>query len=294
MMRSASREALIHYSFAAAALFAVGILAGIFLLLLTEGFPVFRHVSVSQFFSWNWNPNAYGQPEYGILAQMLGTIMVTAGALVFSIPIGIGAAAYLSEIAAPRTREVIKPLVELLAGVPSVVIGFLGIVVTGPWLARSTGASNGLNALNGSLLLGLMSLPTIVTLTEDALRAVPAEFKAASLALGANRLQTLVRVTIPSAATGVIAACMLGMGRAVGETMTVLMATGNALAPPSGFLDSVRTMTATVAIELGEVPFGTAHYHALFVIGFVLFVFTFVVNSVSDLVLLRFQRKMQG
>ncbi|HEY2933869.1 MAG TPA: phosphate ABC transporter permease subunit PstC [Acidobacteriota bacterium] len=293
-MRSLTRETLIEYLFAATALLAVGILAGIFLLLFTEGIPVFRYVRAGQFFSWNWNPNAYDQPDYGILSQVLSTLLVTGGALAFSIPIGIGAAAYLSEIAAPRTREFIKPMVELLAGVPSVVIGFLGIVVTGPWLARSLGTSNGLNALNGSLLLGLMSLPTIVTITEDALRAVPTEFKAASLALGANRLQTLVRVTIPSAATGVIAACMLGMGRAVGETMTVLMATGNALAPPQGFLDSVRTMTATIAIELGEVPFGTAHYHALFVIGFVLFIFTFLVNSISDLILLRFQRKMHG
>lgn len=293
-MKNVTRETLIQRCFGGAALLAVGILAGIFMLLLTEGIPVFRSVSVGKFFSWSWNPNAYGEPEYGILSQILSTILVTVGALAFSVPVGIGAAAYLSEIAGSRTREIIKPMVELLAGIPSVVIGFLGIVVTGPWIAQVGGTSNGLNALNGSLLLGLMSLPTIVTLTEDALRAVPSEYKAGSLALGANRLQTLMRVTIPSAATGVIAACMLGMGRAVGETMTVLMATGNALAAPHGFFDSVRTMTATIAIELGEVPFGTPHYHALFVIGFVLFIFTFVVNSVSDLILLRFQKRMHG
>jgi phosphate transport system permease protein len=221
--------------------------------------------------------------------MVASTILTSVGAMALTIPIGVGAAAYLSEFAAPRVRETLKPALEMLASVPSVVVGFLGVVVVGPWIARVFGLPNGLNALNGSVLLAIMCLPTVISLSEDAFRAVPKDYRQASLALGANPWETLVRVTLPSAAPGILAAVMLGLGRAVGETMTVLMACGNAPAFPTGFLSAVRTMTATIAIELGEVPQGTAHYHALFAVGFALFLLSFAVNAVADWVLHRFQ-----
>jgi phosphate transport system permease protein len=225
--------------------------------------------------------------------MMASTFLVTLGAMFIAIPIGIGVAAYLSDVAHWRVREVVKPLVEILAGIPSVVVGFLGIVLFGPAISKIFGVSNGLNALNGSLLLAIMSLPTIISISEDSLNAVPHAFSEASLALGANRWQTLVRVKIPAALSGIIAAVMLGMGRAIGETMTVLMATGNARSFPTGFLQSVRTMTADIAIELGEVPFNTTHYYALFAIGLILFIITFLVNMVADIVLRKYQEREQ-
>ena len=208
---------------------------------------------------------------------------------VIAVPLGVGCAAFISEMASKRFKEILKPAIEILAAIPSVVVGFLGIVLVNPIISKVFGVSHGLNALNGSILLAIMSLPTIVSLSEDALRAVPRTYKEASLALGANRWQTLVRVSIPSALSGIIASIMLGMGRAIGETMTVLMATGNAPALTFNFLEAIQTMTATIAIELGEVPYNTTHYYALFVIGFVLFVMTFVVNLISDLILQKYQ-----
>jgi phosphate transport system permease protein len=175
-----------------------------------------------------------------------------------------------------------------------VVIGFFGLVVLGPLLARVFGTSNGLNGVNGSILLAIMALPTIMSISEDAIVSVPQELKNASLALGATRWQTLVRVTLPAALSGIVASIMLGMGRAIGETMTVLMACGNAPAMPESFLDPVRTMTATIAIELGETVQGSTHYHSLFVIAFFLFLMTFVVNLISDLILQRVRRRMGG
>ena len=181
-------------------------------------------------------------------------------------------------------REIAKPLIEILAGIPSVVIGFLGIVLVGPVLARITGTYNGLNAINGSILLAVMALPTIVSLSEDALKSVPKSYEEASLALGANKWQTVVRVKIPAAASGIVAASMLGMGRAIGETMTVLMATGNAPAMPQNWLSAVKTMTATIAIELGETAYFSTHFYMLFTVGLVLFIITFIINLISDVV----------
>src|SRR5512136_1922090 len=225
--------------------------------------------------------------------MVVSTLMVTGGALLLAVPIGIAVAAYLSDVAHWRVREVLKPVVEILAGIPSVVVGFLGLVLIGPLLARIFHTGSGLNALNGSLLLAIMALPTIISISEDSLSAVPRAYAEASLALGASRWQTLLRVKLPAGLSGVIAACMLGMGRAIGETMTVLMATGNARAFPHGFLDSVRTMTSGIAIELGEVPYYTTHYYALFAIGLVLFIITFAVNLVADIVLRKYQEREQ-
>lgn len=274
------------------AIASVLILLGIFFLLLKNTIPAFKEISLSEFFLTDlWNPTSFVKPAYGILSMVVGTLAVTVGALVIAIPLGILTAAFLSDAAPRWAREILKPAVEILAGIPSVVIGFLGIVVTGPLQSRLFGIPNGLNVLNGAILLAIMSLPTIVTLSEDALSAVPVSYRDASLALGANRWQTLIRVKIPSALSGILASIMLGMGRAIGETMTVLMAAGNALAMPASLLDPVRTMTATIAIELGEVPYNSPHYYGLFALALVLFVMSFLVNLASDLILERYQEK---
>jgi len=283
-------EKILAFFFFLNGFFAVFVLLGIFSLLIIEGIPAFKTISPKEFFfSTVWNPTSPVQERYGILSLVVSTLMTTLGALVIAAPLGIACAAYLSDIASQRVREIVKPAVEILAGIPSVVVGFLGLVVVAPMIAKIFNLPNGLNALNGSILLAIMALPTIISLSEDALVAVPQEYKSASLALGANRWQTLVRVTMPSALSGIIASIMLGMGRAIGETMTVLMACGNAQAMPHSFLDAVRTMTATIAIELGETAYGSPHYHSLFVIGFVLFFMTFLVNLVSDLILAKYQ-----
>jgi phosphate transport system permease protein len=284
------KEALIENFFLVNGLLAVLILFGIFLLLFAKAFPAFRELGFRAFFdNAVWNPNAYGKPQYGILSLVTSTLMVTLGALALAVPIGVACAAFISEVAPPRVREILKPAMEILAAIPSVVIGFLGLVLINPLIAKVFGISNGLNGLNGAILLAIMSLPTIISLSEDALKAVPRSYKEASLALGANPWQTLARVSVPSALSGIIASIMLGMGRAIGETMTVLMATGNAPALTFSFLEPLQTMTATIAIELGEVPYNTTHYYALFVIGFVLFCMTFLVNLVSDLILQKYQ-----
>ncbi|AZR74949.1 phosphate ABC transporter permease subunit PstC [Anoxybacter fermentans] len=266
------------------------ILLGIFYLLLTNALPFFKDVSLREFLTSKiWNPTGWKNPEYGIISLIVSTLMVTFGSMVIAVPIGIACAAYLAEVASPKFREIVKPIIEILAGIPSVVIGFIGIVLSGPIIAKVLGTTNGLNAINGSILLSIMALPTIISLSEDAISSVPIEYKKASLAMGANRWQTLIRVTLPAALSGIIAAVMLGMGRAIGETMTVLMATGNAPAFPQGFTSPVRTMTATIAIELGEVPYYTTHFYGLFAIGLVLFLMTFVVNLVSDIILHKYQ-----
>ncbi|KXS45086.1 MAG: phosphate transport system permease protein [Candidatus Frackibacter sp. T328-2] len=280
------KEKAIEWFFFGNGILAVIILIGIFTLLLKEGLPTFQEVSIKEFLtSTDWNPTSYSNPSYGIVSLVYSTLLVTVGSLIFAVPLGIACAAYLAEVAHPRIREVLKPTVEILAGIPSVVIGFLGIVLVGPMIAKVFNLSNGLNAVNGSILLGVMALPTIISISEDAISAVPEEYKQASLALGTNEWHTLIKVTLPAALSGIIAAVMLGMGRAIGETMAVLMATGNAPAFPEGIFDSVRTMTATIAVELGEVPYNTTHYYSLFAIGLVLFLMTFVVNLISDLVL---------
>ena len=265
------------------------ILLGIFYLLIINAIPFFKEYSFFDFIgTTRWNPTS-STPGYGIIPLLISTLYVTIGSMFLSIPIGIGAALYLSEVAPNRVREILKPVIEILASIPSVVIGFLGLVVLGPAIAAITGMPSGLNAVNGSILLAIMALPTIISLTEDSLRSVPDSFREASYALGANKWETMIKVILPSAKSGIFAAIMLGLGRAIGETMTVLMVCGNAPHMPSSFLDSVRTLTATIAIELGEVDFGSTHYHALFAVGFILFVITFIVNLAADIVLRRQQ-----
>lgn len=284
------KEKLIAYFFLLNGLLVIFVLLSIFYLLAKNSMPAFAKIGFKGFFtSANWNPSAYSIPSYGILGQVVSTLMVTIGAMVIAVPIGIGTAAYIAEIASPKVKGILKPVIEILAGIPSVVIGFLGIVLLGPIIADIVNLSSGLNALNGSILLAVMALPTIISLSEDAISAVPDRYREASLGLGANRWQTLLRSVIPSGLSGIIASIMLGMGRAIGETMTVLMVTGNAPALPGSFFDSVRTMTSTIAIELGEVPYNTTHYYALFAVGLILFIMTFVVNVISDIILHKYQ-----
>jgi phosphate transport system permease protein len=286
------KESAIRAFFFTNGILAVFILIGIFFFLLYTTIPAFREINITEFFtSKNWDPTSPVKEEYGVVSMVVSTFMVTLGALVIAIPIGIGVAAYLSDVAHWKVREIVKPIIEILAGIPSVVIGFLGIVLFGPAIAKVFGVSHGLNALNGSILLAIMALPTIISISEDSLNAVPRAYAEASLALGASRWQTLIRVRIPASLSGIIAAVMLGMGRAIGETMTVLMATGNAPAFPKGFLSSIRTLTSSIAIELGEVPYYTTHYYALFALGLVLFVITFVVNLISDIILHKYQER---
>jgi len=274
------KERAIKSFFFANGLLSILVLIGIFAVLLYTAVPAFREIKVGEFLLTKlWDPTSPLKPAYGILSQIMSTLLVTIGALVIAIPIGIGVAAYLSDVAHWRVREIVKPIVEILAGIPSVVVGFLGIVLVGPFLAKVSGQSHGLNALNGSILLAIMALPTIISISEDSLSAVPQAYSEASLALAGSRWQTLVRVKIPAALSGIIAAVMLGMGRAIGETMTVLMATGNARSFPTGFFQSVRTMTANIAIEMGYAV--GDHRQALFATGIVLFFFIMILNSIA-------------
>ncbi|MFN7119438.1 MAG: phosphate ABC transporter permease subunit PstC [Saprospiraceae bacterium] len=279
--------------FFTAAVLSVLVLIGIFGMLLVNGLRTFGEVNPAAFFfTSEWNPSAYGEPKYGILSMVASTFMVTIGAMIIAIPLGIGTAAYLAEDAPSRVRDILKPTIELLAAIPSVAVGFIGIVLVGPFIAKIFNLNNGLTALNGAFLLAIMALPTIITVAEDAIRSVPNTFKEGSYALGATKWSTLVRVILPASFSGITAAIVLGMGRAIGETMTVLMATGNATAMPDSFFDPVRTMTATIAIELGEVAYGTTHYYSLFAVGAVLFIISLVVNLLAENLAAKFRYKV--
>ncbi len=283
-------DRLFKLLFRTTGLMVIAVLGGIFLMLLWNTIAFFLQVSPWDFITGTqWNPSGTAA-SYGILPLVVSTSLVTLGAMVIAVPLGIGTAAFISEYAGKSLKNFLKPAIEMLAAVPSVAIGFLGIVIVGPGIARLTGQSNGLNALNGAILLAVMALPTIITVAEDAINAVPRSYREASYGVGANRWQTLIHVTIPSAAPGIIAAVMLGVGRAIGETMTVLMATGNVSAFPKGFFDSVRTITATIAIEMGEVPYQTTHYFALFAIAAVLFTMTLFANVVGEYFVNRFRK----
>jgi len=252
--------------------------------LLREGLPALGSVPLKSLFSTRWYPI---ENYFGLLPLILGTLLVTIGAALVAVPFGVGAAVYISEIASPVAKEVLKPLVEILAGLPSVVLGFLGILVFAPFLRRFLNLPTGLTALAGALLLGGIAIPTIVSIAEDALNTVPRSYREASLALGATRWQTIWSATVPAARSGILTAIMLGVGRALGETMTVMMVTGNAPVMPDGlnalFLP-VRTMTATIASEMGEVANGTSHYHVLFLIGIVLFLIALIINVVAFMI----------
>ncbi|NIM94169.1 MAG: phosphate ABC transporter permease subunit PstC [Anaerolineales bacterium] len=272
---------------------AIIIVTTIFIFLIREGAPAIVEIPLSNLFSERWYPI---EGFYGILPLIGGSIVVTVGAAIFAIPLGICTAIYISEVAPHWAREILKPLVEVLAGIPSVLLGFLGIVVFAQVMRETFNLQTGLSAFTGAVLLGAISVPTIVSVAEDALDAVPKTYRDASLAMGATEWQTIWRVTLPSARSGVLTAIMLGIGRAIGETMTVMMVTGNAPVMPtslSAILEPIRTMTATIAAEMGEVAGGSVHYHSLFFIGIVLFLISLVINLAAASIVFRERKRAE-
>lgn len=258
---------------------------GIFFFVFREGSGfLFHGFNLREFFtSPEWYPTSQSRVRYGVLALIAGTASVTLLAMFIAVPFGIGSAIFISEFCGPRVKETLKITIELLAAIPSVVWGFIGLTVMNPLIMKLFGAPIGLNVLNGGVILALMSVPIIVSIGEDALKAVPDSYREAALALGVTRWQLVYRVLLPAARNGLLAAVLLGVGRAVGETMAVLMATGHAVKIPTSLMDSVRTLTATIAAELGEAPVHSDHYQVLFIIGILLFSITFVVNLTADL-----------
>jgi len=255
----------------------------ILIFLLREGLPALASVPLSSLLSTVWYPI---EGYFGILPLIGGSLLVTIAATIIALPFGIGTAVYLSEIAPRWMKEILKPVVEILAGIPSVVLGFIGILVLVPFLRKTLHLATGLTGFTGAILLGLIAIPSIVSIAEDALNNVPPAYRQAGLALGATRWQTMWGVTLPAAKTGVLTAVMLGIGRALGETMAVMMVTGNAPVMPdqwnSLFLP-IRTMTATIASEMGEVATGSAHYQLLFFIGILLFLMSLIINVAASL-----------
>jgi phosphate transport system permease protein len=273
---------------------AVLFVLAIFFFVFKEALPVLTNpkFSLSQFlFSDQWYPTSEVNKRYGVLAMIAGTFSVTVLAMLIAVPFGLGAAVYLSEFCGARAKETLKVVIELLAAIPSVVWGFIGLTVLSRLIVKYTGAAVGVNVLNGGIILALMSVPIIVSIGEDALKAVPDAYREAGIALGATRWQLIWRVLFPAARNGLLAAVLLGVGRAVGETMAVLMATGHAVHIPHSFLDSVRTLTANIAAELGEAPAHSEHYQVLFLMGVLLFIITFLVNLCADLVVRGVRRK---
>lgn len=262
----------------------------ILLFLLKEGLPAFKDVPLSTLFATRWYPI---EGYFGILPLIFGTLLVTISATLIALPFGLGTAIFISEVAPQWIKEILKPIVEILAGIPSVVLGFIGILVIVPFFRKFLDLPTGLTAFTGAVLLGLIAIPTIVSVAEDALNTVPPGYRQAGLALGATRWQTIWGITLPAAKTGVLTAIMLGIGRALGETMAVMMVTGNAPMMPTqlnAIFRPVRTMTATIASEMGEVATGSQHYQVLFLIGILLFVFSLVINVIASAVSTR-QRK---
>ncbi len=296
--RSNLANFLLEKFFMLSGMLTIIILLLILVFLLQNSWPALQEVGIAEFLiGQRWMPSS-PEPGFGALPLILSSLFVTTGALIMAVPWAVASAVYLGEVAPVKIREILKPVIEVLEIFPSVVLGFIALVVLGPILAEVFNLSSGLIGLSGAIILAIMTLPTIISISEDALKSVPKEFKEASASLGATRWETVRYVSLPAASSGIVAAIMLGFGRAVGETMAVLMAIGNALDMPlkevlgiplPTLMQSMRTLTATIAIEGSDVPWGSTHYHALFVIGLILFVITFAVNLVSDIMLSRFQ-----
>jgi len=260
--------------------------------LLREGLPIFLEVPSGDLLRTRWYPT-FGL--FGAMPLLLGSVLITLAAMAVALPLGVATAVFVREVAPAWARSILKPMIEVLAGIPSVVLGFLGMTVVAPLVRTSLAVPTGLTALSGAVILAYMSLPTIISVAEDALDAVPKSYRDAALAMGATQWQTIWRVVVPAARSGIVTALMLGMGRAIGETMAVMMVTGNAARMPlsaDSLLRPVRTMTATIAAEMGEVAQGSRHYHALFAIGIILFALTFVINLVAASTM--FKRRPKG
>jgi len=277
----------------ASGLSAIAFVLLIFAFLLREGVPAFFEVKPDVLLGARWYPT---EGHFGLWPLILGSVLVTLGAATLALPTGLLVAVFVAEVAPRWLREIVKPMIEVVAGIPSVVLGFLGMIALSPLVREAFNAPTGLTALTGSLVLAYMALPTIISVAEDALDSVPRAYRDAALALGATPWQTIWRVTVPAARTGVLTAMMLGVGRAIGETMAVMMVTGNAARlplTPDSLMRSVRTMTATIAAEMGEVAQGSAHFHVLFAIGILLFVITFAVNLAASLAIFQQTRRSE-
>ena len=283
------KEIIIKNVFLIFSLISIFILGLIVVFLFREGIPLFKEVSLRDFiFGMEWYPT-YSPPSYGIWPLIVGSLIVTVFSSLIAVPMGVLSAVYISEIAPPAIKEVLKAIIELLAGLPSVVLGFFGMVIVAPWLQATFDLPTGLNIVNASVILAIMAVPTISSISEDALYAVPNEFKEASYALGATKFETIARIIIPSALSGISTAVILGMARAIGETMVVLMVAGGAAALPESIFDSVRPMPASIAAEMGEAPFRSGHYHALFATAIVLFLMTLAFNLIADYISQKFK-----
>jgi len=288
------REIIIKNIFAFFAFLSVLLLGLIVIFLFREGIPLFQEISVAKFlFGSAWYPT-YDPPEYGIWPLIVGSLVVTLFACLIAVPLGVLSAIYISEIAPASVKEILKSVIELLAGLPSVVLGFFGMVIVAPWLQETFDLPTGLNIINASVMLAIMAIPTISSISEDALYAVPREFKEASYALGATKFETIIKIIMPAALSGISTAVILGMARAIGETMVVLMVAGGAAAIPESIFDSVRPMPASIAAEMGEAPFGSGHYHALFATGIVLFFVTLAFNLIADYISNKFKEVGSG
>ncbi len=291
MITRSLKEKIIKNIFFIFALVSIFVLGLIIIFLFIEGLPIFNVVSIGDFiFGLEWYPT-YDPPSFGILSLIVGSFIVTFFATIIAVPLGVLSAVYIAEIAPPLIKEIFKPVVELLAGLPSVVLGFFGMAVMAPWLQQTFDLPTGLNIVNASIVLAFMAVPTISSISEDALYTVPQEFKEASYALGATKFETIAKVTIPSALSGISTAVILGMARSIGETMVVLMVAGGAAAIPESIFDSVRPMPASIAAEMGEAPFRSDHYYALFATGIVLFFLTLSFNIVADYISHRFKEE---
>lgn len=277
-------ELLIERAIQTAGVSAVILVVMIFFFLIREGVPAFLEIPFDTLVSTRWYPI---EDYFGLLPLITGSLLITIGAAVIALPLGLATAIFIAEIAPAWVRDILKPFVEVLAGIPSVVIGFMGMIALAPLIRTTLNIPTGLTAFTGVLLLAWMALPTIVSVVEDVLDAIPKTYRDAGLALGLTKWQTVWRVVLPAGRTGILTALMLGVGRAIGETMTVMMVTGNAPIIPNSISDvfsPVRTMTATIAAEMGEVAQGSVHYHVLFAVGLTLFVITFLINLMAAMV----------
>lgn len=308
--KSKIREWLGEKLISISALTALVVILLIFIFIFKEAIPIFtdhsvqKEASLSKLFlkqqyypgheaKYSWQPNS-DIPKYSLMPLFLGTLKAALIAMLFAVPLAVGAAIYTAEFASRRVREIIKPTIELLAGIPSVVLGFFALVVLASALQTIFGFTYRLNAVNAGIALGITVIPVVFTLAEDAMTAVPKSLREAAMALGANPWQVSFTMVLPAALPGIAAGIVLGFGRAIGETMIVLMASGNAAITSASFTDSIRTLSATIAAELAEVVFGSAHYNVLFFIGALLFVFTFIINLGGDLILARLKDRIQG
>ncbi|HRY84696.1 MAG TPA: phosphate ABC transporter permease subunit PstC [Candidatus Cloacimonadota bacterium] len=270
-----------------ASLLAIVILMAIIYSLFREGLPLFKVTRLSDFiFGSAWYPT-HAIPEFGALTLIAGTLSVTLGALIIAVPLGLGSAVFISEIASPRLREIAKPLIELLAGIPSVVYGLFGMAFLAPLIRDWFNLDTGLNVLSTSIILGIMIVPIIASMSEDALSNVPKNIREASLALGATRMESITRTIIPAAKSGILGSVLMGFGRAIGETMVVLMVAGGSAQIPGSIFDSIRPLTSTIAAEMGETVMGDLHYRSLFALAILLFLLTFITNLFTELVFLK-------